>query len=68
MPVEVQAGSWEVKIAEFLFSKADFQELVAYIWRGGMPGWQGNLRPDYVMAMKEAINASISPVFDDFEL
>jgi len=66
--VGVEAGSQRVKIAELLFSKAVFHELVAYVWRGGMPGWQDNLRPDYVIAMKDAIDTSISPIFEDFEL
>jgi len=66
--VEVEAGPQRVKIAELLFSKAVFQELVAYVWRGGMPGWQDNPRPDYVIAMKDAIDTSISPIFEDFEL
>ena len=66
--VEVEARSQRVKIAELLFSKAALQELVAYVWRGGMPGWQDNLRPDYVREMKDAINTSISPIFEDFEL
>jgi len=66
--VEVEAKSERVKIAELLFSKAAFHELVAYVWKGGMPGWQDNLRPDYVIAMKDAINTSISPIFEDFEL
>ena len=68
VPVEVEAESQRVKIAEFLFSKVVFQDLVAYVWQGGMPGWQDNIRPDYVMAMKEAINESTSPIFEDFEL
>lgn len=66
--VEVETRSQRVKIAELLFSKAAFHELVTYVWKGGMPGWQDNLRPDYVIAMKDAINTSISPIFEDFEL
>jgi len=66
--VEVEARSQRVKIAELLFSKVAFQELVAYVWRGGMPGWQDNLKPDYVIAVKDAINTSISPIFEGFEL
>ena len=66
--VETEAQSQRVKIAGVLFSKAALHELVAYVWRGGMPGWQNKLRPDYVRKMKDAVNASISPVFTDFEL
>jgi hypothetical protein len=66
--VEVEAGSQRVKIAELLFTKATFRELVAYIWRGGMPGWEDTLRPDYVRNMKDAINTSVSPLFTNFKL
>jgi hypothetical protein len=66
--LEVEVRSQRVKIAEFLFSKAAFHKLVAYVWQGGMPGWQGNIRPDYVVAMKDAINISIFPIFENFEL
>ena len=66
--VEVEAGSQRVKIAELLFSKATFRELVAYVWRGGMPGWEDTLRPDYVRNMKDAIDISVSPLFTNFKL
>jgi len=66
--VEVEAGSQRVKIAELLFGKAAFRELVAYVWRGGMPEWEDMLRPDYVRKMKDAINTSVSPIFENFEL
>ena len=66
--VETEPQSQRVKIAGLLFSKAALHELVAYVWRGGMPGWQNNLRPDYVRKMKDAVNASISPIFKNFEL
>ena len=68
IPVEVEAGAWRVRIAEPLFSRTVFQELVSYVWQGGMPGWQDNLRPDYVIAMKEAISSSTSPIFEGCEL
>ncbi len=68
IPVEVETDSQRVRIAEFLFSKTAFQELVAYVWQGGMPGWQDNIRPDYVIAMKDAISSSTSPIFEGCEL
>lgn len=68
IPVLVEKGAHRVSIAKLLFSKAVFHELVAYVWRGGMPGWQDNLRPDYVTEMKEAIRENKSPVFAGFEL
>jgi hypothetical protein len=66
--VEIEAKSQRIKIAEFVFSKTAFHELVAYVWRGGMPGWQDRLRPDYVREMNNAIHTSVSPLFASFEL
>ena len=66
--VEVEAGSQRVKIAELLFGKAAFREMVTYVWRGGMPEWEDMLRPDYVREMKDAINTSVSPLFTNFKL
>jgi hypothetical protein len=64
----VEAGAQRVSIAQFIFSKAVFRELAAYVWHGGMPGWQDNMRPDYVIEMKEAIRENRSPLFAGFEL
>lgn len=66
--VEVETISQSVKIAEFVFSKEALHELVAYVWQGGMPRWQDDLRPDYVRKMKDAINTSVSPIFANLEL
>ena len=66
--VKVEAGAKRVKIAEILFSKATFLKLVAYVWRGGMPGWEDTLRPDYVRNMKNAVNTNVSPLFTNFTL
>jgi len=67
IPVLMEEGAQRLRIAEFIFSKEVFQELAAYVWHGGMPGWQDNMRPDYVIAMKEAIISSTSPIFKDCE-
>jgi hypothetical protein len=63
IPVAWEAGAQMVKIADFTFSAAAFRELVAYVWQGGMPGWQDNARPGYVMAMWETINGTTVPLF-----
>jgi hypothetical protein len=66
IPVLVEEGAQRVSIAEFIFSKEVFRELAAYVWHGGMPGWQDNMRPAYVIEMKEAIKESTSPIFEDW--
>ncbi|UCG65373.1 MAG: hypothetical protein JSW12_22795 [Deltaproteobacteria bacterium] len=68
IPVLVEEGAQRVSIAQFIFSKEVFRELAAYVWHGGMPGWQDNMRPDYVIEMKETIRENRSPLFAGFEL
>jgi hypothetical protein len=68
IPIEWEVGAQMVKIADFTFSAAAFRELVSYVWQGGMPGWQDNARPEYVMAMRETITASMAPLFTNLEL
>jgi hypothetical protein len=45
-----------------------FQQLVAYVWQGGMPGWKNDTRPEYVAAMGKAIRGTTSPVFQGLAL
>ena len=68
IPIAWEAGPQRVKIADFTFSATAFRELVAYVWQGGMPGWQDNARPEYVMVMRESIKGSLAPLFAGFKL
>jgi hypothetical protein len=45
-----------------------FQQLVAYVWQGGMPGWKNDTRPEYVGAMGKAIRVITSPLFQGLAL
>ena len=65
---KIEAGSLNVRIADYLFSRGVFQQLVAYVWQGGMPGWKDDIRPEYVTAMGKAIKGTTSPVFQGLEL
>lgn len=58
IPVRGDAGHGTVAVAEFLFSKEVFQELVEYVWLGGYPRWRDGVRPDYVTAMKGPLEKS----------
>ncbi len=42
---------------------ATFQELVRYVWRGGYPRWRGEVRPEYVVRMRRAIEQGASWLF-----
>jgi len=45
-------------IGEFSFSREGFQELVRYVWRGGYPRWRDEIRPAYVLDMRDAVAVS----------
>jgi hypothetical protein len=68
IPIAWELGAQMVKIADFTFSAAAFRELVSYVWQGGMPGWQDNARPGYVMAMRRTITGSMAPLFAGLKL
>jgi hypothetical protein len=53
-----------IAIGKYIFNKPSFQELTRYIWRGGYPRWKDEIRPGYVIAMKDKIDQSNNPLFD----
>jgi hypothetical protein len=55
IPVRLDQGNESVSIGEYLFTKAVFHQLVRYVWAGGYPRWRDEIRPGYVMEMKERI-------------
>ena len=44
-----------VSSGPFSFSQQNFSQLIAYVIRGGYPGWQDNVAPDYVAGMQELL-------------
>lgn len=54
-----------IAIGEYLFDKRVFHDLIRYIWIGGFPRWKDAIRPDYVRAMREKIEASENPLLKD---
>lgn len=61
--IQVRATDTEIKIGEYLFEKTVFHELLSYVWAGGYPRWKDEIKPDYVIKMKEAGEASYNPIF-----
>jgi hypothetical protein len=57
-----------ISIGQYVFRRADFQELIRYIWLGGFPRWKDAVRPDYVMEMKRKIEESDNFLFKDLRL
>jgi hypothetical protein len=64
IPFVIHQKDDKIGIGEYLFHKNPFQELIKYIWSGGFPRWKDNIRPDYVLRMKDMIEQSKSPLFD----
>ena len=62
--VVIDVDSKKISIGDYSFSQDSFQELIKYVWRGGYPRWQNEVRPDYVLAMKQAVEGSNKPLFD----
>ena len=63
IPFAVDRGGSEVRIGEYRFSRAVFQQLIDYVWRGGYPRWKDDIRPDYVLAMRSSVTRSRHAVF-----
>lgn len=53
-----------LSLAGVSFSPVQTAALVDYVWRGGMPGWQGGVRPDFVLSMARDLTAAVSPWFE----
>ena len=61
--VYVAAGNQEIHIGVYRFSRTVFHELINYVWRGGFPRWQDEIRPQSVLSMKKAITGDASGIF-----
>ncbi len=61
----IRTKEHEVGIGQYLFSRNSFQELISYIWMGGFPRWKDEIRPDYVLGMKRAIEQSEWAIFKE---
>ena len=59
-PIRIVSNNEKDTIAfgELVFTRAGFYQLLGYIDRGGMPGWQDDRRPEYVVAMGVAVKRS----------
>ena len=64
LPVAVERVEGAIAAGDYRFSRMGFHELVDYVWRGGYPRWEDEVRPDYVLAMAQAVQASRHPYFN----
>lgn len=57
-----------VAVAEYLFSRGVFHQLIEYVWLGGYPRWRDGIPPDYVMAMKKTLEEASGWLFRGLDL
>jgi hypothetical protein len=67
IPVRVAKEAFEIDIGSYRFSSKAFRDLVRYVWRGGYPRWEDELRPDYVLAMKNEIESHRHRLFENIQ-
>ncbi|MEI8183904.1 MAG: hypothetical protein WCG29_14500, partial [Desulfomonile sp.] len=53
LSLDIQSST--TSIDEFVFEQKEFEELTAYVDRGGYPRWQDEIRPPYVQAMMKKL-------------
>ena len=63
VPVTIEKPGNTFAIGEYIFGRHWFHELLRYVWRGGYPRWKDEIRPQYVIDLKEAIEKSDRPLF-----
>lgn len=67
-PVILTQDRAAVSIGEYRFSRAGFEQLLAYVVRGGYPRWRDDAPPGYVRQMIEALAARGVTIPADAEL
>ena len=67
IPIKLHASALEINIGEYRFGRKIFQELIKYVWRGGYPRWQDEIRPDYVEEMKAKIERHQQWLFENMQ-
>ena len=55
IPVRIGEEALEIDLGEYKFSRSTFLELIKYVWHGGYPRWEDEIRPPYVEEMKARI-------------
>ncbi|MCP3954321.1 MAG: hypothetical protein GY697_19205 [Desulfobacterales bacterium] len=55
----------EIKLGQYRFSVPVFHELIRYVWQGGYPRFKDEIRPQYILDMKEMIQKSQNSFYKD---
>jgi hypothetical protein len=65
--IAIDNKKMEIDIGSYRFNRIQFHELLKYVWRGGYPRWQNDVRPDYVIDMKKKITQASGGLFSDID-
>ncbi len=65
IPITISENKGTISIGEYVFNRYDFQQVILYIWHGGVPKWKDDLRPGYVEEMMKAVISSKHWLFSD---
>lgn len=68
IPFRGDAENETVAVAEYLFTKEAFHQLIEYVWLGGYPRWRDGARPDYVMEMKKTLGSASGWLFREIAI
>lgn len=63
--ITLEEAGKTIRIGDYLFSKEGLAELLNYVWLGGYPRWKQEIRPSYVLKMKEKVEGSRHPLFKE---
>lgn len=64
IPITSHRDTDIISIGDIILSRAVFHQVLDYIDGGGMPGWRDGLKPDYVVAMGEAVRQKGNWLFE----
>jgi hypothetical protein len=65
IPTVADMTEQTLKIGEYHFNRPGFHALLGYLWAGGYPRWKDGIRPLYILKMRETIERSTNPLFQD---
>jgi len=63
LEIFIDEGLWTISFNGYRFSRDGFHKLIRYLWVGGYPRWKDDIRPHYIIKMKDKIKHSNYPLF-----
>lgn len=61
----IEPDAKTIRVGRYLFDGKGFHRLLNYLWTGGYPKWKSDIRPAYIVEMKDVVEISRNPFFRD---